>query len=140
MADLRDNLLAAILLAPAQDDGGEQLPRAVDVANLRGELHEAAFLLGILLLRQIAFADEELLRELLLVELGVGEARRRFIVAAADVMRQMEHVGEAVLDGRGRQHQPVVRGDLADAGADDGIVALDLGALVNDARGETVLA
>jgi hypothetical protein len=43
------------------------------------------------------------------------------------------------LDGRGGQDEPELGVDLANAGADEGVVALDLGALVNDDRAERIL-
>ena len=61
-------------------------------------------------------------------------------MTAADEVGQMKQVWETVLDGRRGQHQPERGIDLTDARADDGVIALDLGAFVNDARTERILA
>lgn len=52
----------------------------------------------------------------------------------------MEQVGETILDRGGGQHQPEHSVDGTDTGADEGFVALDLGAFINDARAETIAA
>ena len=140
VAGLFHNILAAILLPAAQNDRGEQFPGPMHIANLRGELHKPPFLAGVLLLGEIAFADQKLLGELLFIYLAIWETWCRTGVPAGDIMRQMKQVGEPVFDGRGGQDQPVRGVDLADAIADDGVVAFDFGAFVNDTGGKAVLA
>ncbi len=140
VAGLFHNILAAILLPAAQNDRGEQFPSPMHITNLRGELHKPPFLPGVLLLGEIAFADQKLLGELLFIQLAVREAWCRTGVTAGDIMRQMEQVGKPVFDRRGGQDQPVRCVDLADAVADDSIVAFDFGAFVNDTGGKAVLA
>ena len=54
--------------------------------------------------------------------------------------RQAEHIRQPVFDGRGGEDELVPGVDLADAGADDGVLALHLDAFVNGAGRERILA
>jgi len=50
MTDLRNDVFAAIVLAPAKDDRREQFPGAMHIAHLRRELDEPALLFGVFFL------------------------------------------------------------------------------------------
>ncbi len=74
------------------------------------------------------------------VFVGVREARMGLGARAGGPPREAEHIRQPVLDGRGGQDELELGVDLADAGADDGILALHLDAFVNGAGRERILA
>jgi len=59
-------------------------------------------------------------------------------VTAGDIVRQMEYVREPILDRCRGEDEAVGCIHLADAGAHDGVIALDLRAFIDDDDGEHV--
>ena len=105
---LGDDLDPGILLAAAEDDGSEQFPEAVDIADFGSEVLEAtawllAVFFGLGFLGEVAFGDHEGGGEP--VPLGrfvaIGEDGGGFGLAAHGPPGEAENVGQTVLDGGG---------------------------------------
>ena len=143
LAQLGDDLLAEIGLAAAQDDGGEHFPEAMDVADLRGEFFVTlGFGMGFLFLAEVAFGDQEFGSKLIASGGGIRirEPGMGFGAGAGGPPGEAEDIREPVFDGSGGEDELEPGIDLADAGADDGILTLHLDAFVHRAGPEGILA
>ena len=98
----------------------------------------AAAGLGSFLGAQVALRHQELLREGAGVIVAEGESGMGGAMGAGGPVGEPEDVRQAVLDRGRRQHQAELGGHLADAFANQGVLALELDALVGHDHGEGV--
>lgn len=139
-----DDGFADFLFAAAEDDGGEEFPEAMDVADFGGAF-DAAARLRLRLLRgagEVALGDEEGGGEVLDV-LGlalVGEAGVGVVFGAGGPPGEEEDVGEAVLDWSGGEDEAEGRVHEADGPADEGGLAFHFHAFIDDDAGEGIVA
>ena len=88
MAGLGDDVLAEVGLAAAEDDGGEHLPEAMNIADLRGELLEPAGFLAVRSLVRLRSLTRKLLANCSRAADSSGYGNRAWASGRAPVAHQ----------------------------------------------------